>query len=272
MSEQESAVAEPTAEDAIAETEAQTEQEAEESQALDGEAPEGKEESKPEGAEEKPDNRTRETAQERKERQRAARERQEAELEATKARLDRIKKASKGVEEPNREDFTDPDEYIAAKAAFRVAKATTAREEAFVESEVEEIEAQQKAVVEQAWSEQMQDARQRYPDFDQAISDPNVPYFGAVPNLIKSSDMGADLAYHLAKNRADALRISQLEPLAAAKEMGRLEAILSTPQPKTETKAPPPIEALDGAAQPSKDPAKMTPDQYRAWRQSGGSF
>ena len=267
MSEQDTAVAQPTADEAIEQTEAQTETEAQESQ-TEGQAPEG---DKPEGTEETGE-RKRETAKERRERQRAAREKQEADLKDAQARLDRIKKAGQGIEAPSRDKFDDPDEYLAASAAYNAANAVSQREEAMAKSDVEEAQQRQQQAAAQEWEAKIAEGRERYSDFDAKVGNPNLPIAPHVGQAIIASEMGADVAYHLASNPDQAFRLSQMDPMSAAMEIGRLEAVLSVPPPKTEPKAPAPIETVEGAAMPSGDPSKMTPDQYRAWRQSGGSF
>lgn len=268
MSEQSSAVAETMADEAIVQVKTP---EADQEAVDEVKTPEGdKAEAKPEGDE---DHREREeTPAERRKRQREARERTEADLRDAKARLERIKKASQGAQEPKRDDFDDPDEYIAARAAWRSSEAFAQQQQAMAQAEIDEITAASAEAAKDAWRAQAEDARSKYPDFDQKVGNPNLPISEAMAAAITHSEIGGELAYHLASNPAEAFRISQLPPAVAGLEMGKIEVALTRPAPKTETKAPPPIETLEGSAQPSKDPLNMTPDQYRAWRQSGGKF
>lgn len=110
----------------------------------------------------------------------------------------------------------------------------------------------------------------KYADFDQVALAPEVPITEQIADIIRSSDSAADLAYWLGKNRAEAMRIAQMPPIAAARELGRIEASLSAPKPRTESNAPPPINPGKGTGSGVKSPDKMTAEEYRAWRESGG--
>lgn len=68
---------------------------------------------------------------------------------------------------------------------------------------------------------------------------------------IAESDDGPALAYHLGKNPEIAARIAELSPLAAARELGRIEGRLADerakPKPAPVSKAPPPAPKIEGA-------------------------
>lgn len=85
---------------------------------------------------------------------------------------------------------------------------------------------------------------------------------------IMSSDLGAELAYHLGKNEDIAAQIRQLPPLQQAREIGRLEAKLSaTPKPPQVSGAPPPAPKIAAAnASVEKDPKDMTDAEFAKWR------
>ena len=51
----------------------------------------------------------------------------------------------------------------------------------------------------------------------------------------------------MASNPAEAVRINQLSPVLAAKELGRVEARLEAQQPKKVSDAPPPQTDLSGS-------------------------
>ena len=208
-------------------------------------------------------------AAKRRERRKASMERLKAnETEALK-RLERIKQAATAEAEPSRDDFPDPDDYTAAKAAWFGQQSYVKREQGAAQAELDAIAQMRTAETEAAWQEQVAAARSTYPDWDKVVNDPTVPIAPHVANLIKTSDMGAEVAYHLAANRADAARLSSLHPVDAAREMGRLEATLTAPKPKTQTAAPPPITPVSGRAQPARDPSKMSYADYKKWRNGG---
>ncbi|MFC0282410.1 hypothetical protein ACFFJB_02055 [Camelimonas abortus] len=65
------------------------------------------------------------------------------------------------------------------------------------------------------------------------------------------------LKYHLAKNPADLQRLNAMDPLSAARAIGRLEAKLSLPTANRTSKAPPPTAPIKGGAGPASDEAKL---------------
>lgn len=87
-------------------------------------------------------------------------------------------------------------------------------------------------------------------DYAEVLKD--VDHFkGASPTLaeiIGTSEIGPELMYELAKNPEEYERINALPPIAAAREMGKIESRIASlssdaqkPEPKKQTKAPPPI-------------------------------
>ena len=56
--------------------------------------------------------------------------------------------------------------------------------------------------------------------------------------VIRSSEKGPEVAYHLASNPTEAARISRLSPVLQSAEIGKLEAKLAVPKAKTATTAP----------------------------------
>lgn len=107
-------------------------------------------------------------------------------------------------------------------------------------------------------------------DYADVVYDPTAPISQTMAELIAESDVGPQLAYHLAKHREVAQAIYSLPPVAAARELGRLEAKLATPEPKSSPaipKAPPPpprVEAIEPEVE--RDPDKMTDAEWLKWR------
>jgi hypothetical protein len=99
----------------------------------------------------------------------------------------------------------------------------------------------QQALVEQ-YHEREETARDKYDDFDQVAYNPNLPVTEYMAQGIQSSDVGPDLLYWLGSNPKEAERISRLHPILQGKEIGKIEASLSSNPPvrKTST-APAPI-------------------------------
>jgi len=104
-----------------------------------------------------------------------------------------------------------------------------------------------------AWQAKEEAAQTKYPDYREKVVD------GAarqawdctqdMATAIRESDLGPDLAYHLATNPGEARRIASLSPHSQIRELGKLEAQLSAPaapQPKLVSSAPDPIPAVRG--------------------------
>lgn len=101
--------------------------------------------------------------------------------------------------------------------------------------------------------------RQREEAFSESVEDylevtrsENLKITPQMAEVITESEEGPALAYHLGKNEELADLISQLPPLAAARELGKLEARLIAEREKAKekpiSKAPPPTPQLDAAS------------------------
>jgi hypothetical protein len=199
-----------------------------------------------------------------------------AEAEQAKARRQAILDAGKKEAPPKEADFPDPLEYAAAKAVWGAGQMMTEREARSAseaaeaaEAKVKEISQRESAVIAQAWTAQVAEAKGRYADFDQVALANDLPVTKAMGELIMTSDAGPDVLYHLGQNRALAAQIAAMNPVEAARAIGRIEARLDTPKPRTETKAPDPISPVRGSAGASLNPDKMSYEEYRQARMSG---
>ena len=110
------------------------------------------------------------------------------------------------------------------------------------------------------------EAREKWTDYDAVTRNPNVPILPDMAEVIRDSDVGPDLAYHLGKNPQEAMRIAQMSPTRRAVEMGKLEARLTAPKPAPKQPPAPisPVSAI--AAGGSKDPGNMSMSEYIQWR------
>jgi hypothetical protein len=202
----------------------------------------------------------------------------EAQARAAEAekRKQAILEAGKREAPPKEADFPDPIEFAAAKAIWGAEQRLTEREaknageaaEA-AKQEAEAIKKRERAVVAQSWTVQVAEAKARYADFDQVALANDLPVTEAMGELIMTSDAGPDVLYHLGQNRALAAQIAAMNPVEAARAIGRIEASLSAPKPRTETKAPDPISPVRGSAGASLNPDKMSYEEYRQARMSG---
>lgn len=138
-----------------------------------------------------------------------------------------------------------------------------------------EAEAQRSAdqayqqTVDTFWA-QVDNARDRMPDFNEVIANTDITAFGV--EAMASSPKGAEIGYWLGKNKLEASRIAALPPHMQGAEIARIEARVSAaPTARKVSNAPPPTPALTGAAvQNVKDPADMSMTEYVKYRGGGG--
>lgn len=107
--------------------------------------------------------------------------------------------------------------------------------------------ARQAQEAEAAWMKRQADAAAKYDDyFETVIEGAEKATWVCSPTMaeaIRTSETGADVAYHLAKNPEEARRIAALPDIAQVRELTRLETKLATAPaapPKTATDAPAP--------------------------------
>ena len=82
---------------------------------------------------------------------------------------------------------------------------------------------------------------------------------------IKVSEQGPRVAYHLAKNPEESLRIAQMTPLEQAREFGKLEY-------KMELEHGGKSKAVESGGDPKPNPAPRAPAPIPTVRGSGGRF
>lgn len=216
----------------------------------------------------------------RKETAEAKRESAEAKREVAelKARQEKIKASADSDAAPKEADFEEYDDWKIAKALWEHEQRRVQREIEAVGSEVEEaqrkleqIDATEKRLVQENFAAQVADARTRYADYDDVVfKNTDVHISKDVADIVTQSDMGADVAYYLASNKALAAEISAMTPIEAARAIGRIEAKIAAPRPRSTSTAPDPITPVKGKAAATKDPSKMSMAEYKKWRASQG--
>lgn len=161
---------------------------------------------------------------------------------------------------PKAADFETYDEYIEKLTDWKIEQ----REAAQSAKQQQEAQAS-------TWQQRAAAAKAAMPDFDSVLSSSRAPMTQAMAEVIRGSEHGPALAYHLAKNPAEAERLAGLSPHAAAHALGVIEARLSTPTaapvtpPKKVTSAPPPPSTVGSGRSFEGDPANMSQRDYEAW-------
>jgi hypothetical protein len=128
---------------------------------------------------------------------------------------------------PKSDDFEfgelDP-AYIAAMVDFHTERRLT-------EFRQQAEQVQQQAAVQAKFAVTVEQGRQKYADFDDVVvkgaEEMAWPLSETLAPLLVESEVGADVAYHLATNVAEAERVYRLAPVEQARYFGRLEAKFS---------------------------------------------
>lgn len=154
---------------------------------------------------------------------------------------------------PKREDFDSLEDYLDAKADWKVEQRFAAREAEMAQTEARREAEYRQREQEQSWNQRRAEAAQRYPDFDELVTNnEDLAITPVMANVIRGAVEGPELAYHLGRNPAEALRIAQLDPVSQVLELGALKATLTT-SAKPVSKAAPPIEPTKGGRTSSND-------------------
>lgn len=209
-----------------------------------------------------------ETKNQRKKRLKRERfERVQAELAEAQKRLSKYEKPSNSLAEQDPAKADNYEEAIAHNAAARLLKAQREGERKDAADSVADLRKQAQEAAMEAWQERVENEARHIKDFDAKVNSADVPWTGPLVEFIAEMEKGPELAYHLAVNRHEILRIKDLPPTKMAAELSKLERSLSYPKPKTKTTAPPPINPIKGAATaPEPDLDKIPYADYRRVR------
>lgn len=181
-------------------------------------------------------------------------------LEKRLAELEKPKPATQEGE-PRLEQFDyDPEKYAQAKAEY--ARTQAAKE--FEAKQRAESQTQAQRKLESDWEEKVAKGEEKYDDWEEKVGTlkPTAPFIAA----LMEADNGEDIAHYLGSHPKEAQRIAGLQPLSQVREIGKLEAKLSskTVEPKVPSKAPAPITPLTGTA-PSTSNEPSEQDDTDAW-------
>jgi hypothetical protein len=148
------------------------------------------------------------------------------------------------------------------------------RAEAKVEEKLKAYEEGQKVKERQSSFQTRQaDFAKSTEDYYEVAHNPAVPITANMAEDIAESEFGPQLAYYLGKNPDVARQIAALNPRAASRELGKIEARISAPKPApTPSKAPPPppkIAATDSTVSvkptdPDSDSSMSDAEWFRA--------
>lgn len=165
-----------------------------------------------------------------------------------------------GITRPKPDDYQSYDDYVEALADYKVEVRLAKAEQR-----------KQKEVINQSYDRQIKEARDLYPDFDEALADAEDD-FKSMPQhameAILHSDVGAHIAYYVANNPEVGEQLSKLDRVRAAIFVGQLgERVKSHIEKGSQrakiSKAPAPISPVQTSRTPQKDVTRMSFDEFR---------
>lgn len=166
---------------------------------------------------------------------------------------------------PSIADFDyDLDRFTAAMTQYAAKQARAEVEQSFTTK----VQQERQQSAQRSYEERAAKYAADHPDFDKAVDDLSrtVRFSPELIEAVSVSDHGPAVVHYLAQHLDEADSISRLPAHLAALKLGRIEAQVSAPKPKPVTKAPNPAPTLGGGAAASKDPERMTTDEWLAWR------
>lgn len=162
---------------------------------------------------------------------------------------------------PTIDEFSSDADYETARIRHEVAE----KRRVEAEFDIEEARGNVQTAVEAAWSVRVDAFKKNAPDFDTAVAVIGKAITTAKAALIKESELGPEVAYHLATNPEEAQKFIYADPLAAARQLGRIEAQLSIKPGRKISNAPPPVDTVNGALSGnSGSPELMSTAQLRS--------
>jgi len=170
------------------------------------------------------------------------REKRELESRIHAIEQDRNQPKADPVEAPNRDSFDSYEDFLEAKAEYIAEKKVSERLEKAQAKQREDSHRTEQTKLLDGWEDKKDDARERYNDFDDLVEGSDVPVTPSMSQALLESDIGADIAYYLANNEDEAIKITKFSPSRQLVEIGKLEvkvqASLDAPKKKAPSKAP----------------------------------
>jgi hypothetical protein len=179
---------------------------------------------------------------------------------------------------PDRFDYDSDEDFTAAKQKFQHDNAMyfntiiEKREQAAIAKQQNTARQNVMSQRQQTLTQKLSAGREKYHDFDMVMANPQTQYSETMIEGLTDAENSADIAYHLGQNPQEAAKIMQMPPLQQVMAIGKLDVQVAAAKPKT-TKAPPPSEPVAaGSSGAVVDPDKMTADEWRKWRDGGGTY
>lgn len=126
--------------------------------------------------------------------------------------------------------------------------------------------------VNEKWMKSVNEAAGKHTDYESAVDSPEmaklIPVGSTLNSLIVDSELGGEILYHLATHKDEIKRISDLAPIAQAREIFKLEITLSGSPAKEEVEeVPPPPKTLGPG-----EVASLNAEDAAAQRKDAGAY
>jgi len=199
-----------------------------------------------------------------------------AQAEAERAKLIELipkPEAPAAEPKPTPEQFDSPEKYDAALIAYGIKQGQEqGRKDAETVSRTAQTRAQADALT-AAHNERQTAFMADHADYESVALSDDLPVSIPMAHSIMTADNGPEVLYFLGQNVSEAQRISKMDPVRAAMEIGRISAKLATPPPPPPRAAPKPrpITPVGSNSSPAPQaPEEMTTEQYAAHMREQG--
>lgn len=171
-------------------------------------------------------------------------------------------------QKPSPDHFDTHSAYVEALTDWKTEQKLKERDQ---KAERNRLETEQAKLV-STYVERKNAFSEKTPNFDEVIGEvDDIPVSATVRDMILSSDHGPELAYELAKNRDEYARVCKLPPVSAAREIGKIEARLTSKasadkktDPKKITHAPKPLNPVGAGGKGSASKSLFDPNLSQA--------
>ena len=137
------------------------------------------------------------------------------------------------------------------------------------QAQIAQLESQKAQIAQTVFVEKPNDFAIDYPDFQQRLSSPDFHQSDFVAREIVDMDNGPAVAYYLSNNPSIANAINRKSDREALKDLTKISTALSINSRRKSantTNAPTPSKTVTPKGKVSKDPDKMSPEEYRRHR------
>jgi len=169
---------------------------------------------------------------------------------------------------PDIAKYQDFGEYMQANIAHALEQALSKQKQGSTEAERKQAEVNLAQAVNTHWADSVSAFSEEVPDFHDVVSASTVAGSNELLSMIKASEEGPYLLYHLAQNPAEVRRLNNMSGLQLAMALGAMAAPMAkngSLAPATKSKAPTPPVTTSGTGQAESSGLsdKISPDRWK---------